>query len=94
MNQWFEDTLSRGRLCVLAGRRSRLHLLCVGKLREKTRFEILPALILLPTVDEHFILQDDKENSDVMMQAGADLHTFCGHKGHGFHFMNKTKLYC
>lgn len=59
-----EDTLSSGTLCVLAGWCGRLHLLCIGKLREETCFEILPALILLPTVDEHFVLKDNKENSE------------------------------
>lgn len=58
-----EDTLSRCALGVLAGRRGRLHLLCVGELCEKTRFEILPALVLLPTVDEHFVLRDNKGDS-------------------------------
>lgn len=51
-----QDTLSRGRLGVLAGRRGRLHLLRVGKLREEPRFKVLPALVLLPAVDEHFVL--------------------------------------
>ena len=61
-----EDTLSRGTLCVLAGCCSRLHLLCVGKLCEETCFEVLPALVLLPTVDEHFVLEDNKENSETL----------------------------
>lgn len=55
-----EDTLSRGALCVLAGRRGRLHLLGVGKLREQARFEVLPALVLLPAVDEHLVLRDEE----------------------------------
>ncbi len=55
-----EDTLSWWRLCVLAGWRRCLHLLCVWKLCEKTSYEVLPALVLLPTVDEHFVLWDKK----------------------------------
>lgn len=58
-----EDTLSGRRLNVLAGRRGRLHLLCVGELCEKASFEILSALVLLPSVAEHFVLKDRKENT-------------------------------
>lgn len=69
-----EDTLSRRTLCVLAGWRGCLHLLCVWKLCEETRLEILPALVLLPTVDEHFVLKDDKDNCDnVDMQKGRHI---------------------
>lgn len=68
-----EDTLSGRTLGVLAGWCGRLHLLCVGKLREKTCFEILSALILLPTVDEHFVLKDNKDNSEILdMHINAD----------------------
>lgn len=59
-----EDTLSGRGLGVLAWWCGRLHLLRVGKLREEARFEILSALILLPTVDEHFVLKDNKDNSE------------------------------
>lgn len=55
---WVEDTLSSGRLCVLARRRGRLHLLRVGELCEKTGHEVLPALVLLPPIDEHLVLRD------------------------------------
>lgn len=55
-----EDTLSGRTLGVLAGRRGRLHLLRVGELREKARFEVLPAHVLPPAVDEHSVLRDDK----------------------------------
>lgn len=61
-----EDTLSRGTLCVLTGRCGRLHLLCVGELCEKTCFEVLSALVLLPTVDEHFVLKDNKGNNETL----------------------------
>lgn len=86
-----EDTLSRRTLCVLAGRRGRLHLLCVGKLSEKTCFEILSALVLLPSVDEHFVLRDNKEKCETsdmkgdkypIMEAGDTFHTLCSHKVH------------
>lgn len=51
-----EDTLSGRGLGVLAGGRGRLHLLCVGELREQTSHKVLPALVLLPPVDEHLVL--------------------------------------
>lgn len=96
-----KDTLSRGTLCVLTGRRGRLHLLCIGELCEKTCFEILPALILFPTVDEHFVLQDNKEDSenftmymraDTHMQADADQPTLCRQKIHCAYFMHMAVL--
>jgi len=59
-----EDTLSRRTLCVLAGRRGRLHLLCVGKLCEETRLDVLSALVVLPSVDEHFVLKDNTKNRE------------------------------
>lgn len=75
-----KDTLSRGTLGVLAGWRGRPHLLCVGELCEKTCFEILPALVVLPTVDEHFVLQDNKDESGRLhkgkcIRSGANLLT-------------------
>lgn len=75
-----EDTLSRRALGVLAGRRGRLHLLCVGKLCEETRFEILPAFVLLPAVDEHLVLRDNKGDSGRLrwgkhIRSGANLLT-------------------
>lgn len=59
-----EDTLSRRTLCVLIRWRGCLHLLCVRKLCEQASFKILSALILLPTVDEHFVLKVNKHNSE------------------------------
>lgn len=50
------DTLSVGILDVLTGRRGGLHLLGVGELREETGLKVLPALVLLAAVDEHFVL--------------------------------------
>lgn len=75
-----EDTLSRWALGVLAGRRGRLHLLCVGELREEARFKILPALVLLPAVDEHFVLRDNKGDGGRLrwgkhIRSGANLLT-------------------
>lgn len=56
--------MSRGVLGVLAGRGRRLHHLRVRKLGEETSFQILPALVILPPVDEHFVLRDEKEEEE------------------------------
>lgn len=56
-----EDTLSSRGLGVLAGGRGRLHLLRVGELREQSSHKVLPALILLPPVDEHLVLSGPTE---------------------------------
>lgn len=52
-----KDTLARRIPHILSGCCSRVHLLSAGKLAHQLGLEILPPLILLATVDEHFVLQ-------------------------------------
>lgn len=54
-----KDTLARGVLHVVPGGRGCVHLLRVGKLAHELHLEIFPSLILLPSVDEHFVLRRD-----------------------------------
>ena len=51
-----EDTLSRGDLDIITGSCGGLHLLGVGELGEQPDLKVLPALVLLPSVDEHLVL--------------------------------------
>ena len=51
-----EDTLSRGDLDIIAGSCGGLHLLSVGELGEQPGLKVLPALVLLPSVDKHLVL--------------------------------------
>lgn len=68
-----EDTLSGGGLGVLAGGRGRLHLLSVGELREEPGLEVLPPLVLLPTVDEHLVLEEE----ETLTQGHSTSHCPC-----------------
>lgn len=52
-----KDTLTRRVPDVLSGCCSRVHLLSAGELAHQLGLEILPPLVLLATVDEHFVLQ-------------------------------------
>lgn len=61
-----KDTLSRGRLCVFAGWCRCLHLLCIGKLCQETCLEVFSPLILLPAVNEHFVLKDTEEDTKIV----------------------------
>lgn len=54
---FFKDTLAWGVLHVIPGGRGCVHLLCVGELAHQLHLEIFSSLILLPSVDEHFVLQ-------------------------------------
>lgn len=53
--------MSRGVLDVLAGWGGSLHFLSVGELGEQPGLEVFPALVLLPPVDEHLVLETKRE---------------------------------
>lgn len=52
-----KDTLAGGILHVIPGGGGGVHLLRVGELAQQLHLEIFSPLILLPSVDEHFVLQ-------------------------------------
>lgn len=52
-----KDTLAWGVLHIISRRRGCVHLLRVGELAHQLHLEIFSSLILLPSVDEHFVLQ-------------------------------------
>lgn len=52
-----KDTLAGGILHIIPGGRGGVHLLRVGELGHQLHLEIFSPLILLPSVDEHFVLQ-------------------------------------
>lgn len=52
-----KDTLAWSILHIVSGGRRCVHLLCVGELAHQLQLEIFSPLILLPSVDEHFVLQ-------------------------------------
>lgn len=54
-----KDTLAWGVLHVIPGGRGGVHLLCVGELTHELHLKVFSPLVLLPTVDEHFVLWRD-----------------------------------
>ena len=52
-----KDTLAWGILHIVSWGRGCVHLFCVGELAQKLHLEVLSSLILLASVDEHFVLQ-------------------------------------
>lgn len=60
-----EDTLLWGRLDVLSRGRGAGHLLGIGELGQQPQAEVFSPLVLLPPVDEDFVLQvRDSKGSD------------------------------
>lgn len=54
-----KDTLAWGILHVIPRGRGGVHLLCIGELAHQLHLEVFSSLVLLPSVDEHFVLQRD-----------------------------------
>lgn len=52
-----KDTLAWGALHIVSWGAGCVHLFCVGELAQKPHLEVLSSLVLLPSVDEHFVLQ-------------------------------------
>lgn len=52
-----KDTLAWGILHIIPRSRGCVHFLCIGELAHQLHLEIFSSLILLPSVDEHFVLQ-------------------------------------
>lgn len=58
VSRW-KDTLLRGALDLLARGRGAGHLLGIGELGQQPQAEVLAPLVLLPPVDEDFVLQSE-----------------------------------
>lgn len=66
-----EDTLAWGVLHVITRGRGGVHLLRIGELAHQLHLEIFSPLVLLPSVDEHFVLQRDDTIRDLRPRLGG-----------------------